>query len=117
MLQIQVRVAPLFLVISLLLSCPIHAEEKGAEIYRAQCAACHGNNGEGNPEQFSDPLRGDLPLSELEDLIVKTMPDEHPELCIGNDAKFVEVDDFLSMSLLQDRLNQLGEKTSLKVDG
>ncbi len=89
MLQIQVRVAPLFLVISLLLSCPIHAEEKGAEIYRAQCAACHGNNGEGNPEQFSDPLRGDLALSELEDLIVKTMPDEHPELCIGNDAKLV----------------------------
>ena len=37
--------------------------------------------------------------------------------CIGNDAKFVEVDDFLSMSLLQDRLNQLGEKTSLRVDG
>ena len=89
MLQIQVRVAPLFLVISLLLSCPIHAQEKGAEIYRAQCAACHGNNGEGNPEQFSDPLRGNLPLSELEDLIAKTMPDEHPELCIGNDAKLV----------------------------
>ena len=36
--------------------------------------------------------------------------------CIGNDAKFVEVDDFLSMSLLQDRLNQLGEKTSLRID-
>ena len=86
MFHIQVRVAHHVLVISLLLSCPIHADEKGREIYRAQCAVCHGQNGEGNPEQFSDPLRGDLALRELEDLIVETMPDEHPELCVGEDA-------------------------------
>ena len=35
----------------------------------------------------------------------------------GNDSRWVEVDDFLSVSLLQNRLNQLGEKTSLRVDG
>jgi hypothetical protein len=34
----------------------------------------------------------------------------------GNDSRWVEVDDLLSVSLLHNRLNELGEKTSLRVD-
>ena len=50
-------------------------------------------------------------------------PDAHGEIRFiegqfpGHDFRCVMLDDLLSVSLLQDRLNQLGEKTSLRVDG
>ena len=46
-------------------------------------------------------------------------PDAHGEIrfqegqCIGSDFRCVMVDDFLSISLLQNRLNELGESTSV----
>ncbi|MDA7880107.1 DUF1588 domain-containing protein [Mariniblastus sp.] len=89
MLQIQNHVLILCFSIGLLLIDSVQGDEQGAEIYRAQCAACHGNNGQGTAEHYSDPLRGDLALSQLEKLIVKTMPEEHPETCVGDDAKLV----------------------------
>ena len=78
MFQIQTHVLILFFLTGLLLKSPVQANDQGAEIYRAQCASCHGENGQGTAEHFSDPLRGDLALSQLEKLIVKTMPEEHP---------------------------------------
>jgi hypothetical protein len=36
--------------------------------------------------------------------------------CPGNDSRWVEVDDLLSISLLQNRLNELGENTSLEIN-
>ena len=35
----------------------------------------------------------------------------------GSNDRWVEVDDLLSVSILQNRLNELGENTSLRVDG
>ncbi|MEM7782660.1 MAG: DUF1588 domain-containing protein [Planctomycetota bacterium] len=60
-----------------------------AKIYQAQCASCHGKNGEGKTEYFEDPLIGDLSLSELTQYIVETMPEEDPDSCIGEEAKAV----------------------------
>ncbi len=108
MFQIQTHVLILFFLTGLLLKSPVQANDQGAEIYRAQCASCHGENGQGTAEHFSDPLRGDLALSQLEKLIVKTMPEEHPEACVGDEAKLVAAfiyDRFYSPEA-QQRLNK-----------
>ena len=108
MLQIQTHVLILFSSVWLLLPASIEGNDQGAEIYRAQCAACHGENGQGTAEHFSEPLRGDLALSQLEKLIVKTMPEEHPEVCVGDEAKLVAAfvyDRFYSPEA-QQRLNK-----------
>ena len=37
----------------------------GQEIYKAQCAQCHGANGEGVEDHCPDPLHGDRSLEDL----------------------------------------------------
>src|SRR3954453_13992401 len=49
----------------------------GEQIYRKQCASCHGANGEG-AKAFPRPLAGDKPLPTLTKLIAKTMPEDDP---------------------------------------
>src|SRR4051812_38587462 len=49
----------------------------GEQIYRKQCASCHGSNGEG-AKAFPRPLAGDKPLPALTKLIAKTMPEDDP---------------------------------------
>jgi hypothetical protein len=61
----------------------------GREIYRTQCASCHGLNGEGVDDEYPEPLHGDRPLDDLVKIIEKTMPEEKPQLCAGEDAKSV----------------------------
>ena len=63
--------------------------ERGAEIYRTLCAQCHGANGEGVEGEYDKPLYGDRPLDRLADLIERTMPEDEPELCVGDDAAAV----------------------------
>ncbi len=58
----------------------------GAEIYRERCAECHGTHGEGVKDAYDKPLAGDKSLAELAKLIERTMPEEDPESCIGNEA-------------------------------
>lgn len=65
------------------------AEPTGAQIYAAQCAKCHGAAGEGNTDEYADPLVGDKSVLELTALIDKTMPAGKPELCVGEDARKV----------------------------
>jgi hypothetical protein len=61
----------------------------GPEIYRTQCASCHGSHGQGVPDHCPDPLHGDRPLEDLAQVIADTMPEEEPERCVGEDAKKV----------------------------
>lgn len=61
----------------------------GREIYRKQCAKCHGGNGQGVPKVNEMPLTGNRSLAELAKVINDTMPEEKPELCTGDDAKRV----------------------------
>lgn len=61
----------------------------GQEIYARQCASCHGAEGEGVAGRYSNPLHGDLPLEEIEEIIVDSMPKANPAECVGEDAKRV----------------------------
>src|SRR5687767_1583964 len=51
----------------------------GEEIYRKQCAECHGTKGEGVADKYDESLSGDLSLAELTKVIAETMPKDAPE--------------------------------------
>jgi hypothetical protein len=76
----------------LLFSSPIIAAEtrSGEQIYRQQCASCHGAKGEGSDE-YERPLTGDRSLLQLERFIAKSMPKDSDKKCTGEDAKKVAV--------------------------
>jgi len=63
--------------------------EKGKELYLDQCATCHGDHGEGVEGAYEDPLEGDLPVRMLSEYVDKTMPEDDPEMCVGEDSEFV----------------------------
>ena len=63
--------------------------EQGKELYADQCATCHGEHGEGVEGAYDNTLTGDLSLRRLKDYVVKTMPEDDPEMCIGEDADLV----------------------------
>src|SRR5262249_5414832 len=58
----------------------------GAQIYRKQCASCHGPAGEGTPDNYPHPLAGDRSVAQLAKLIAKTMPEDDPGTCTGEKA-------------------------------
>ncbi len=58
----------------------------GESIYKAQCASCHGVSGEGSKE-YSRPLIGDRSPAQLARLIERTMPEDDPGTCVGEDAE------------------------------
>ncbi len=62
---------------------------RGAKIYAEQCLSCHGENGRGGTDGYSDPLVGDASIGQLAEVIADTMPEEDPDLCVGEDAKAV----------------------------
>ncbi|HEX5177332.1 MAG TPA: DUF1592 domain-containing protein [Chthoniobacteraceae bacterium] len=62
-----------------------HADEKasppphpGAAVYAKICADCHGQKGEGVPDECDEPLIGDRSLAALTKRIARTMPDDDP---------------------------------------
>lgn len=63
-------------------------QKAGAAIYKQQCARCHGAAGEG-AKKYPQPLIGDKSVFQLGALIARTMPDDDPESCVGQDAKNV----------------------------
>ena len=62
---------------------------KGAVIYKTQCAACHGEKGEGGTQKYAESLTGDASRTELAKIISDTMPEEDPGSCVGEDAEAV----------------------------
>ncbi len=70
-------------------ACALDAQsdpQRGREIYLAQCAACHGDSGQGVADHYPDPLAGDYPRDHLLRIIVETMPEGDPEACVEQDA-------------------------------
>ena len=57
----------------------------GEQIYRDQCASCHGASGEGSAE-YPRVLAGARSPAQLTRLIEKTMPEDDPGTCVGEDA-------------------------------
>ncbi len=60
----------------------------GEQIYRQQCASCHGAKGEGSDE-YRRPLQGDRSLAQLARFIAKSMPKDADKKCTGEDAQKV----------------------------
>jgi mono/diheme cytochrome c family protein len=58
----------------------------GEQIYRQQCASCHGSSGEGTDEHYPRALVGERSVPGLARLIAKTMPEDAPGDCVGEDA-------------------------------
>lgn len=63
--------------------------DRGKAIYENQCANCHGDQGEGVAEEYDEPLYGNRSLESLTRRIVRTMPEDDPDLCVGEDATAV----------------------------
>lgn len=63
--------------------------EKGKAIYEKLCLDCHGSKGEGVKGKADDPLVGSRTLDSLTGRIVRTMPEDEPELCVEEDAAAV----------------------------
>ena len=61
----------------------------GEQIYRQQCASCHGSRGEGTDDHYPRALVGERSVAGLARLIAKTMPEDAPGDCVGEDAEKV----------------------------
>jgi cytochrome c553 len=85
------RTCPLLITL-LVFSHPILAAETrtGEQIYRQQCASCHGVKGEGS-EEYERPLMGDRSVDQLARFIAKSMPKNADKKCTGEDAQKVAV--------------------------
>ena len=68
--------------------CPLvsAAPPTGEEIYKAQCASCHGAKGEGISDKYPHPLEGERSIAQLSRLIARTMPEDKVGSCVGPDA-------------------------------
>ena len=64
-------------------------ELSGEQIYSQLCAKCHGDQGEGGANEHDEPLVGDWSIEKLTRVIIRTMPDDEPKQCVGNNAKRV----------------------------
>jgi len=64
-------------------------EFSGEQIYSQLCAKCHGDQGEGVANEHDEPLAGDWSIEKLTRVITRTMPDDDPKKCIGDEAERV----------------------------
>lgn len=55
-------------------------------LYEQKCAACHGTDGQGVAGVYESALAGSRSVEELAQLIERTMPEDAPEDCVGEEA-------------------------------
>ncbi|WP_397569634.1 DUF1592 domain-containing protein [Schlesneria sp. T3-172] len=71
---------------------PVLAGESGLTgeaIYQQKCGSCHGAQGEGKTAEYPHPLVGDRSIGELAEYISRTMPEDNPGTCTGEEAQRV----------------------------
>lgn len=61
----------------------------GQALYKKLCLDCHGDRGQGVKGEYEEPLIGERTLEALARKIDRTMPEEDPDLCTGDDARQV----------------------------
>lgn len=84
----MVRAAATLLIVCFV-STSLYAKQKvrtGAEIYRTDCARCHGPKGEGVADKHDEPLYGDRSVESLARLIARTMPEDSDKKCPPDEA-------------------------------
>lgn len=64
----------------------IVSASSGQIIYMKQCASCHGKSGQGVKGEYEDALYGDWSVNKIKRYIEKNMPEDDPDLCVGEDA-------------------------------
>jgi hypothetical protein len=69
----------------MILAAEPNSPQTGEAIYKAQCVRCHGPAGEGTPDN-PKALAGDRSVPQLSKLIAKTMPEDDPGTCTGDNA-------------------------------
>lgn len=79
-----------FLVLAIgTLTLPAFADDvTGQQIYLKRCASCHGPGGEGTKDH-PDALAGDRSLEKLAQYVAKSMPEDKPGTCVGEEARKV----------------------------
>ncbi|MFO0809074.1 MAG: DUF1592 domain-containing protein [Gemmataceae bacterium] len=60
----------------------------GEQVYRKRCASCHGPDGEGT-KTYPHQLTGDRTAAQLAKYIAKSMPEDDPGTCVGEEADAV----------------------------
>ena len=70
-------------------ACSSASAHPGAAIFQEKCASCHGADGQGDPDGYDEPLYGDHSAAVLARQIERTMPEEEPESCVGDEARAV----------------------------
>lgn len=72
-------------------SCEKQAGETvgGEAIYSQHCASCHGVDGEGEEEEFDEPLWGDKSIQSLARYIHKSMPEDEEDSVVDEEAAAV----------------------------
>lgn len=61
----------------------------GAAIYEQRCVRCHGAQGKGVAGKYDEPLYGSRSIESLARRIERTMPEDDPGTCVGEDARQV----------------------------
>ena len=69
-------------------ACAAAGEHVGVAIYREHCQRCHGEGGKGT-EDVPQPLVGDRSVAQLARYIDETMPEDDPEVVVGDAARQV----------------------------
>ncbi len=64
-------------------------QRTGAAIYTELCVSCHGDSGQGVAGKYDESLYGEKSVAALARYIDRTMPEEAPEKCVGEDAHAV----------------------------
>jgi hypothetical protein len=79
----------------------------GADIFKKQCASCHGKTGQGVADKYDDALHGDWSIEKLARVIDKTMPEDKPETldAAGSMAVARYIYDAFYSKEARDRLN------------
>jgi hypothetical protein len=88
------RHLPIFFLVSIIvgsLSVGVRAEtaSDAQAVYQEKCASCHGTDGQGVAGVYEIALSGSRSVGELARLIERTMPEEDPEDCVGEEARQV----------------------------
>ena len=78
-----------FVLIALLMAGSALGQPDGRKIYVTHCASCHGDKGQGNEEEYDEPLWGRKSVESLTRYIHRSMPEEKEDTVIDEDAHAV----------------------------